>query len=62
MELLPNFDELFLAFGVLYFWYAPLILIFSRPGLNLTQRLRWGLACLLLSWFSYFLLKQQQKS
>ena len=62
MELLPNFNELFLAFGVLYFWYAPLILILSRPGLNLTQRLRWSVACLALSWLSYFWLKQQQKS
>lgn len=62
MELLPNFNELFLAFGVLYFWYAPLILILSRPGLNVAQRLRWGIACLALSWLSYFWLKQQQKS
>jgi hypothetical protein len=62
MEMLPNFNELVLAFGVLYFWYAPLILILSRPGLNLAQRLRWGIACLALSWLSYFWLKQQQKS
>lgn len=62
MEFLPNFNELFLAFGILYLWYAPLILIFSRPGLNFGQRLRWGIACLVLSWFSYFWLKQHQKS
>lgn len=60
MELLPDFSELFLAFSVLYFWYAPLILIFSRPGLNFVQRLRWGIACLALSWLSYFWLKQHQ--
>jgi hypothetical protein len=62
MELLPDFNELFVAFGVLYFWYAPLILILSRPGFNFVQRLRWGVACLALSWLSYFLMKQQQKS
>ncbi len=62
VEMLQSFDGLLLAFGVLYFWYAPIILILSRPGLNFFQRLGWGITCLALSWFSYFWLRQRQKS
>lgn len=57
-ELLPDFRELLLAAGVLYFWYAPMLLIVTRPGLTLRQRCCWSCFCICSSWFSYLCLKK----
>ncbi len=62
MELIPDFQALILAVVVLYFWYAPLLLILSRTDLNLRQRLCWSCVCLCSSWFSYFWLKLYYKN
>ncbi|WP_333796813.1 hypothetical protein [Rheinheimera sp.] len=61
MELLPDLNTILLVVGVLYFWYAPLLLILSRVDLNLKQRFCWSCICLCCSWFSYFWLKKRYR-